>query len=200
MKMNHVGHGGGSKRSSKYEFSSWWLTGWATPPPRSVTWTLKNGGWKMIPFKGRAVKLQEGMWSICILELYKHRGQTISTSHDFFTPKGSFLAGNPNLFQGNPGWWKIRIWPDTYTDIFYMQIIATDRSNFPDLGGRLTAENSCCFHFVGATKRAVCVIMSSFPCLSQLYKGCVDSRCSWDLILLMVQKSISEPPGMYKSL
>ena len=31
-------------------------------------------------------------------------GQTTSKSHDFFTPKDSFLEENPQLFQGNPGW------------------------------------------------------------------------------------------------
>ena len=43
------------------------------------------------------------LWWQCILS-----GQIIVTSHDL-APKG--ITGIP-LFQGNPGWWNIIIWPD----------------------------------------------------------------------------------------
>ena len=37
-------------------------------------------------------------------------GQIIATSHDL-TPNGGLVREIP-LFQGNPGWWNIIIWPD----------------------------------------------------------------------------------------
>ncbi len=38
-------------------------------------------------------------------------GQIIATSHDL-TPNGGLVREIP-LFQGNPGWWNIIIWPDS---------------------------------------------------------------------------------------
>ena len=45
-------------------------------------------------------------------------GQIIATSHDL-TPNGGLVREIP-IFQENPGWWNIIIWPDdvlTNTDL-----------------------------------------------------------------------------------
>ena len=52
--------------------------------------------------------------------IYHISGQIIATSHDL-TPNGGLGRDIP-LFQGNPGWWNIIIWPDIYG--FYMCIYA----------------------------------------------------------------------------
>ena len=40
------------------------------------------------------------------------KGQIIATSHDL-TPNGG-LVREISLFQGNPGWWNVIIWPDNF--------------------------------------------------------------------------------------
>ena len=44
-------------------------------------------------------------------------GQSIATSHGL-TPNGG-LVREISLFQGNLGWWNIKIWPDIYIYIYF---------------------------------------------------------------------------------
>ena len=61
------------------------------------------------------------------LLIYKS-GQIIATSHDL-TPKGSWVMGIP-LFQGNPGWWNIIIWPDKWGILGLLTHLLTIYYNF----------------------------------------------------------------------
>ena len=44
------------------------------------------------------------------------------------TLKGSVLEGKSPLFQGNPGWWNIMIWPDISLYIYLILITTSKRS------------------------------------------------------------------------
>ena len=46
------------------------------------------------------------------IHVWHTSGQIIATSYNL-TPNGGLVREIP-LFQGNPGWWNIIIWPDTY--------------------------------------------------------------------------------------
>ena len=64
--------------------------------------------------KWKTVDLEKKWWKM--LQNKKQQsilsGQIIATSHDL-TPNGGLVREIP-LFQENPGWWNIIIWPDLF--------------------------------------------------------------------------------------
>ncbi len=85
-------------------------------PPRSLTYPLKNGGWKTIlsywvsgTFQGRTVKLREGMvFKMRIFQGWKiNKNQTKSSPSCTWTD----LQVEWKLITGPPQFWKKRYWP-----------------------------------------------------------------------------------------
>ncbi len=54
--------------------------------------------------------INSAIFSWLVFFIVDRSGQIIATSHDL-TPNGGLVREIP-LFQGNPGWWNIIIWPE----------------------------------------------------------------------------------------
>ncbi len=86
-----------------------WLNGWG------MWWMWRSTGvstsfmaYALRSFGERLLAWVAVGWDMLSYAVF-HSGQIIATSHDL-TPKGS-QGREISLFQGNPAWWNIIIWP-----------------------------------------------------------------------------------------